>query len=106
MVMIFASEKARTQLLEEGCVYTVRTRPHREGFDWATDKRGSKKICDIHIQLRAQLALCDLENTLPRYLHGSGFASVREWIDEIHGLNKELPPSVRVYRVIKMSSRP
>jgi hypothetical protein len=101
--MIFASEKARKQLLEKGFVWTFRTHrrklqvqggpvPRRVSFDWATDHRCGKKLCDVRIQNEHEVAnSADLES----YIGGSGFDDIHEWINEIRRLNPKLGTEVK-----------
>lgn len=98
MVMIFQNPKARNQLLENGIVYTFRTKPHSLGKDWATDKRGGKKIADINIERMEMISGGYLirDNTLRplllKYLKESGFDTISEWINVIKILNKKKNP--------------
>jgi len=119
MVIIFSNEKARNQLLNEGFVYTIRKNRRKQfikmpedkqrmGYgviDWATDRRGGKKICDVIIYeydpvFRAP-GPYDI-NTLQDYVSHSGFGSLEEWIEAIHvyspGLAKGWMYSVCKYR--------
>jgi len=82
MVMIFQNEKARRQLLEKGVVYTFRKKPHKYGRDWATDRRGGKKICDIEVVWRTEAS----PSMLHLFVKDSGFKSLREWKEAIREL--------------------
>ena len=86
MVMIFSSEKAREQLRTMGEVITFRLKERKiVGFDWATDKRGGKKLFDIFVEEEGEsIAPVDLED----YVEYSGFRSLEAWIDEIKRLHK------------------
>jgi len=86
MVMIFSSEKAREQLRTMGEVITFRLKKRKVvGFDWATDKRGGKKLFNIFVEEeRESIAPIDLED----YVEYSGFKSLKEWIGEITRLHK------------------
>jgi hypothetical protein len=98
--MIFADEKARRQLLEKGFVYTFRIRKHKVGRDWATDRRGGRKICDIDVMLVREIA--SPEELIP-YVIGSGFNNAYEWVRAIRRLNPKLR-QIRgyLYRVAKV----
>jgi hypothetical protein len=80
MVMIFMVPEARQQLLEKGIVYTFRTKKHKEGKDWATDKRCGKKIADINVKLELNVE-CPYE--LEPYADRSGFKNVEDWWQRI-----------------------
>jgi hypothetical protein len=88
--MIFGVKEARDQLLEHGVVYTFRTTVHFDGKDWATDRRGGKKIADIDVKIVATRAACAYH--LDPYAGESGFKSAEEWwhkIQEMHGPEPE-----------------
>jgi len=75
MPIIFMNEKARKQLLENGIAYTLRQHARKtKGKDWATDKRGGKKIADVYIKLERRASICDL---MP-FIGQSGFNSLDE----------------------------
>jgi hypothetical protein len=100
MVMIFADENARRQLLEKGFVYTFRTHQHKVGRDWATDKRGGRKICDIDIMLVKEI---DSAEELIPFVDSSGFRNVYEWVRAIRRLNPKLREIQGfLYRVAKV----
>ena len=84
--MIFNSEKAREHLRTMGEVITFRLKERKVvGFDWATDKRGGKKLFDVFVEEeRRDVAPTDLED----YVEYSGFKSLKEWISEITRLHK------------------
>ena len=51
MVVIFQSEKARRFLLENGVVFTFRSKRRKKlGEDWITDRRGGHKIADALVE--------------------------------------------------------
>ena len=97
MVMIFAVDKARRQLLEKGRVFTFRDHIHKVGFDWATDKRGGKKICNISITLAAN-PIPTVEQLAP-YTQYNGFETTEEWVDIIKGLHGNTRSAGYLYRV-------
>ena len=98
--MIFADEHARKQLLEKGFVYTFRRYPHKEGKDWATDKRGGRKICDIYVELWGKI---DRALDLLPYLEHSGFGSIVEWVKAIRRLYPKMKEvKGYIYRVEKL----
>lgn len=89
MVMIFQSEKARKQLMGKGFVFTIR-RPERKcGKDWATNKRGGKKITDIAI-FTIDDSFSLTEQFLALYVVHSGFTSAKEWIEECRRLDPDI----------------
>jgi len=98
MVMIFSSEWARNSLLNSGFVVTARkNRRKRIGHDWATDKRGGKRICGITI---FELGLYRMELATSLYLEMSGFPTPTRWNEEIANLNKTIPLEMWLYLVI------
>jgi hypothetical protein len=87
IVIIFASEKPRRQLLEHNLVATLRKKQHKVGMDWATDARGHPKLADVAISFeRHVINSRDLEP----YVADSGFASLKEWVTEYFRLNPKL----------------
>lgn len=81
MVIIFAHPKVRQYLLEHLLVYTMRTHTHKEGKDWATDKRGGKKIADVVItEIKDPSSAMD-------YVALSGFSNILEWEEAFLELN-------------------
>ena len=86
MVMIFNSEKAREQLRTMGEVVTFRLKERKVlGNDWATDKRGGKKIFEIFVDIEEEdITPCELGG----YVENSGFKTLKEWIAEIKRLHK------------------
>ena len=108
MVIIFSNEKARTHLLEKGFVYTFR-KNRKSAFekmnvhkqivgtgiiDWATDKRGGKKIVDVAINefgphYLHQPGPYDIDDLEP-FVKRSGFDSLREWADAILQFSPEM----------------
>ena len=115
MVMIFSNEKVREYLLENGLVYTYR-KNHRKtpdgirpqiGRDWATDKRGGKKIADIYITPIEPVDCKTMKNVLRKYARDSGFyigsdfhhESVSRWVRAINSLNPFAPRDGWIYQV-------
>ena len=80
MVMLFMNEHVRSQLLQHGEVVTFRRRRHREGGDWATDRRCGKKICSIEVEF-----LCEVNKVedLAPYVEKSGFPHLWDWVAAI-----------------------
>jgi len=109
MVIIFQEEKAREFLLEKGYVVTARARKRKTGFDWMTDRRGGKKIADVHIiPLKTILPRGEIEYLkaiLKDYAPDSGFLDVEEWIKAIIRVHKGLPEEVHLYGVILLKGR-
>ena len=85
MVMIFANENARTQLLKHGVVVTFRVKKHKEGKDWATDRRCGKKIANINV---AYLEIVEGVIPLARNVELSGFLHVWDWVEAIKSFHK------------------
>ena len=85
MVMIFSSEKAREQLRTMGEVVTFRVKESKVlGDDWATDKRGGKKLFEIYVDIQEEnIAPCELGD----YVENSGFKTLKEWVAEIKHLH-------------------
>jgi len=106
MVIVFSSSKPRKHLLENGQVYTVRTKKRKEKMfkpskDWLTDRRGGRKIADVLVEYWLPVRREELELLLQRYVKKSGFLTVNEWIQEIKRLAKgKLPPVLHLYRVL------
>jgi len=115
MVIIFSDPNARHQLLEKGLVYTFRKnlrknsdyeKPRR---DWATDRRGGKKICDVKITLLkgwSVFSLVGFPNFSPLipYVEWSGFKTIDEWVDAIKRLNGgNFPQFGWLYKVCKVN---
>lgn len=100
MVIIFQSEKARKQLLERRSVVTFRTnrRKHIDN-DWATDKRGGKKICNIYIE---EIDYIEKLDKLSPFREESGFDNLEEWTNEIRKLNKHHMVSGWLYKVTNL----
>ena len=69
-----------------GEVITFRLKERKVvGFDWATDKRGGKKLFDVLVEEEmGDIAPIDLED----YVEKSGFKTLKEWISEIKRLHK------------------
>jgi hypothetical protein len=80
MVMLFMDEHARNQLLMKGEVVTFRRYAHKEGRDWATDKRRGKKICDVEVKLVGEVEKA--EDLIP-YVDKSGFKNLWDWVAAI-----------------------
>jgi len=110
MVMIFMSEKALNFLLQNGYVYTFRTKKRKlrnvydaPGMsfpcdtDWVTDRRGGKKICDVHIFYIREVVDFKFRES---EIKASGFKTRDEWIEEIKKLNRgKLPKKGYMYLV-------
>lgn len=113
MVMIFANKRVREYLLENGRVYTYR-KNHRKtpdgirsqiGGDWATDKRGGKKIADIYITPIEPVNSKNMRWVLNKYARDSGFyerihwIAVKDWVQAIRHLNPFAPRAGWIYQV-------
>lgn len=113
MVMIFANKKVRDYLLSHGMVYTYRrynpkTKTgvrYRVGRDWATDKRGGKKIADIFITIMEPIDAKNMKQVLRKYARHSGFfgrithTAIEDWTQAIHHLNPFAPKVGWIYKV-------
>lgn len=94
MVMIFAVKEAKEQLLNHDAVITFREHPHSTGKDWATDKRGGQKLCDIWV---SQLKISDDAPTEPPtwiedikpFWGLSGFSSYEKWEQVITAITQK-----------------
>jgi len=81
LVVIFMAKEAREQLLKHGVVVTCRgARRSHVGNDWATDKRGGSKLCDVYIEY---LGVIKKAEDLRQWWRQSGFASANEWITKV-----------------------
>ena len=100
MVIIFSSSRAREQLLTKGKVYTFRRGKLRKKLksDWAAARRGGPKIADVIITPIMHVKPNRLEGALRPLVDYSGFASVRDWLEEIYRINEKLPEGW-IYRV-------
>lgn len=115
--MIFAHPRVRAHLLEKGIVYSFR-KDHPKtsdgvrkqiGDDWATDKRGGKKIADIHITPVDRLDSPPDIQILAKYARESGFypssipgktdSAMSAWVHAIKELNKDKPIHGWIYKV-------
>lgn len=113
MVMIFANEKVREYLLEHGMVYTYRKNHPKTstgiraqvGRDWATDKRGGKKMADIFITVMEAIDSKNMSQVLRKYARDSGFyeritqLAINEWAGAIRLLNPFAPRAGWIYKV-------
>ncbi len=97
--MIFAVEKARRFLLENGFVITFRKNRRKAVNlnDWITDHRSGKKIANVKI-----FELCSLGEMYAWscFYRWSGFDAPEEWLDEIERVNKTMPTSGYLYLVV------
>ena len=114
MVIIFSSPKPRERLLKGLIVYTARKRrrlqfvnhpnPDHEGplFDWANEKRCTKKIADVIIH---EIGLIDTF-TMELFRPESGFKDMKEWRSGLKHLNPELQTTDKfwIYRVQERAS--
>lgn len=82
MVISFQLENVRNQLLKQGVVYTFRSKPHKEGKDWAQVRRGTPKIADVMITHE------DFSNAI-FHINESGFKTFTEWCDAYVKLTKD-----------------
>lgn len=82
MVIGFAVEEARNQLLEHGEVYTFRWKRRKQvGNNWANSGRGTKKIADVHI-MEVKKVMPNFQ-TLKNYWDKSGFSNWWDWYNKI-----------------------
>ena len=87
LVMIFADENARRQLLSKGIVYTFRTHRRTEGRDWVTDRRCGRKICNIEVEFIKKV---ESKEELMAYVDESGFEHIWDWWSAIRKLNPKM----------------
>jgi hypothetical protein len=85
MVISFQLENVRNHLLEHGMVYTMPSKPHKEGKDWANSGRTTKKIADVKITE----IYPSKDEYLGDYLKDSGFKTINEWIEAYLKLNND-----------------
>ena len=86
MVISFSVKEARNQLLNNGTVYTFRwNRRKKTGKDWANIKRGTKKICDVHIEEAGSITNL---YQLKEYVEHSGFDHIGAWATVIMNMHK------------------
>ena len=86
MVISFSVKEARDQLLNNGTVYTFRwNRRKKTGKDWANIKRGTKKICDVHIEEAGSITNL---YQLKEYVEHSGFDHIGAWATVIMNMHK------------------
>jgi len=100
--VIFQSEKARRFLLENGVVFTFRSKRRKKlGEDWITDRRGGHKIADVLVEEERKFK----PQELGLYVEYSGFSTLEEWIGEIERLNGgRLPAEGWLYKVTLLSA--
>lgn len=102
MVMIFEEPKALGQLMQKGMVLTFRTEEHEHklGKDWATDRRGGKKLCDVNVASvivdpnmhqwnKLEEALVTVDDLRP-FVSLSGFGTWSEWVEAIKRRNPKV----------------
>jgi hypothetical protein len=99
MVMLFMDEHARSRLLLRGEVVTFRRYRHKEGFDWATDRRRGRKLCNINVKFLCEV--CGVESLKP-YVEECGFQSLWEWVAAIRRFVGEGEVRGYLYRVEKV----
>ena len=97
MVMIFATEKPRSALLNRGFVVSARkTRRKQLGKNWICGRPGTKDADALIFELgkyqtsTATSKFCDL----------SGFDTPKQWDDEIRRLNHGYPKEMWFYLVV------
>ena len=113
MVMIFANKRVRDYLLSQGTVYTYRKNHPKTatgiriqvGKDWATSKRGGKKIADIFITAIEPIDSLNMKRILRKYARDSGFfdrithKAIAAWAQAIQHLNPLAPRGGWIYKV-------
>ena len=93
MVISFFLENVREHLLKNGVVYTLRSKPHKEGRDWANSGRGTKKIADVII---TEIPM----EYLGPYLEHSGFERTGQWGNAYCKINHDpLMKRARLFKV-------
>lgn len=81
MVIMFASEKARQQLIDHGYVVTWRQHRRQIGNTYAYEGRGKPRIGRVFVEKIKDCEL-DLKMCLSEFIHNSGFETVIEWFEE------------------------
>lgn len=77
----FQNVQARAQLLRFGIVYTFRrVKRATIGKSWANEGRGTRKLCDVNIELVKRVTTS--EDLLP-YVKQSGFYDLTDWLEAI-----------------------
>jgi hypothetical protein len=95
--IIFSNEQARSQLLEEGEVYTFRANKRTTGETWARASRTGPKIADVVVEEVCAIPAPRPADLQDEWAAKSGFGSRSAWweaIEELHGT----PQSGVVYR--------
>lgn len=95
--IIFSNEQARTQLLEEGEVYTFRADERTTGETWARASRTGPKIADVVVEEVCAIPAPRPTDLQDEWAANSGFGSRSAWweaIEDLHGT----PQSGVVYR--------
>lgn len=100
MVISFSVKEARDQLMNEGEVYTFRWPKRKQlGKTWANVKRGTKKMCDVHIEEVGSITnLFQLKD----YVEKSGFSHIGAWATVIMNMHK--PGSEMIGWMYKVSN--
>lgn len=86
--IIFGHDTARSQLLEEGEVFTFRASDRTTGETWARASRTGPKIADVIVE-----KVCSIPAPRPKdfdreWAQKSGFGTAENWwsaIEEVHG---------------------
>ena len=94
-VIYFKCQKAFSYLLNNGEVYTIRTKQRRTGLAWV--KHNKRKVADVWVEYVSEITdPVELE----RFVDKSGFGSVEEWLAEVRKLNRgRLPDRLFLYHV-------
>lgn len=86
--IIFAEEKARRQLLDEGVVYTFRTSDRTTGETWARASRTGSKIADVVVEQVCAIPAPRKKDLEVSWARRSGFGTKHGWwaaIEDVHG---------------------
>lgn len=109
MVISFANDQARAQLLQEGVAHTFRLdrRKRKEGRNWVNSGRTTTKIADVYLWEVGLYAVANLRT----FVATSGFGSLREWWHAIQTENwrklkhKDMTTRGWLYKVTKVPDR-
>lgn len=97
--IIFGHESARSQLLDEGEVYTFRTSERTTGETWARASRTGPKIADVTVEKVCAIPAPSPGDFNREWGRKSGFGTVESWWNGIHDVHGENIQSGVVYHV-------
>jgi hypothetical protein len=86
--IIFGNPTARAQLLDEGEVYTFRTRDRTTGDTWARASRTGEKLVNVTVEQVGSIEDPNADALRDEWATQSGFGTVERWwnaIEDVHG---------------------